>query len=222
MLLQFLTYVQKLDFKTDFLGETAYRTFHFRTDHFLKYKNPTVKSTNYYQLNKYIRFFGQLQRNSLIQYFTDNYYRGLVTVPEVKLYKNNEKAWVVEIWLAEELFNYLHPFIFEDLFKKKLTKDQFQVLFEIIQIYSSEDFRKEFHFKQFLNTYKSSCSYQRKTKIKQYFIQDLFMLQKQKKINEQVLLLPWNQVYQINKLTTSHLSKNKTIVAFEYIHIKFM
>jgi hypothetical protein len=48
------------------------------------------------------------------------------------------------------------------------------------------------------------------------------MLQKQKKINEQVLLLPSNQVYQINELTTSHLSKNKTIVAFEYIHIKFM
>ena len=88
----------------------------------------------------------------MIQYFTDNYYRGLVTVPKVKLYKNNEEALVVDIWLAEELFNYFHPFFFEDLFKKKLTKDQFQVLFEIIQVYSSENLRKEFHFKQFLNT----------------------------------------------------------------------
>lgn len=220
--LQLLVYAAQLPYETGFLGSTNYRFINLRIRDFLKYQNPTVKSTNYYQLNKYIRFFDQLQRNSLIQYFTDNYYRGLVTVPEVKLYKNNEKAWVADIWLAEELFNYLHPFIFEDLFKNKLTKDQFQVLFEIIQVYSSEDLRKEFHFKQFLNTYKSSCSSQRKTKIKQYFIQYLFMLQKQKKINEQVLLLPSNQVYQINKLTTNHLSKNRTIVAFEYIHIKFM
>ena len=39
---------------------------------------------------------------------------------KVQLYKNNEKTWVTEIWLAEELFNYLHPFIFKDLFKNKL------------------------------------------------------------------------------------------------------
>ena len=112
--LQFLVYAQNLYFTRDHLGFTCYRRVVFRVQGFLKYQKPTVKSTNYYQLNKYIRFFDQLQRNSLIQYFTDNYYRGLVTVPEVKLYKNNEKAWVVEIWLAEELFNYLHPFIFED------------------------------------------------------------------------------------------------------------
>jgi len=93
------------------------------------------------------------------------------------------------------LLHYLHPFIFEDLFKNKLTKDQFQVLFEIIQVYSSEDLRKEFHFKQFLDTYTASYSNQRKTRIKKYFIQYLSILQEQQKINEQVLLLPSNQVY---------------------------
>ena len=30
MLLQLLTYTQQLDFKTDFLGDTPYRTFHFQ------------------------------------------------------------------------------------------------------------------------------------------------------------------------------------------------
>ena len=37
MLLQFLTYAQQLDFKTDFLGDTSYRMVHFRIDHFLKF-----------------------------------------------------------------------------------------------------------------------------------------------------------------------------------------
>ena len=43
MLLQFLTYAQPLDFKTDFLGDTPYRMVNFRIDHFLKFQNPTVK-----------------------------------------------------------------------------------------------------------------------------------------------------------------------------------
>ena len=84
--------------------------------------------------------------------------------------------------------------MFEDLFKNKLTKDQFQVLFEIIQVYSSEDLRKEFYFKQFLDTYTASYSNQRKTRIKQYFIRYLSILQEQQKINEQVLLLSSNQI----------------------------
>jgi len=47
MLLQFLTYAQQLDFKTDFLGDTSYRMVHFWIDHFLKFQNPAVKSTSY-------------------------------------------------------------------------------------------------------------------------------------------------------------------------------
>lgn len=217
--LQFLVYAAQLPYEAGFLGSTYYRLVNFRIWDFLEY---TQRSRNNYQLKKLIRFFDQLQRNSLIQYFIDDYYRGLVTVTEVQLYKNNQKAWVAQIWLAEEFFHYLHPFVFEDLFKNKLTKDQFQVLFQIIQVYSSQDLRKEFHFKQFLDTYTASYSNQRKTRIKQYFIKYLSILQEQQKINKQVLLLPSNQVYQINKLTISNLSRNQTIVAFEYIHIKFI
>lgn len=217
--LQFLVYAQTLNYKIDSLGTTSYRLVQFRVQDFLKYRK---LSSNYYQLKKLIEFFDELQQNSLIQYFSDDYYRGLVTVPEVKLYKNNEKVWVANIWIAEELFDYLHPFIFEDLFQNKLTKDQFQVLFEIIRVYSSRDLQKEFHFKQFLDTYTTSLSNQQKTKIKQYFINYLAILQKQQKINEEILLLPSNQVSQIDKLTTSDLSKNKIIVAFEYINIQFI
>jgi hypothetical protein len=45
---------------------------------------------------------------------------------------------MVEIWIAEALFNYLHPFLFHDCFqqKKNLTKHQFQVLFEVIKVYN--------------------------------------------------------------------------------------
>ena len=114
MLLQFLTYAQRLDFKTDFLGDTPYRMVHFRIDHFLKYQNPMVKSTNYYQFDKIKTFLRERQKNSLIEFFSDQYYRGLVTIPLSYVYQNEQNTWVAEVWIAEELFYYAHPFLFPD------------------------------------------------------------------------------------------------------------
>ena len=69
----------------------------------------------------------------------------LVTIPEVFLTKSQQNIWNVEIWIAELL---------QDFFYKKLTKDQFQVLFEVIKVYSSKDIRKEFHIQNFLDNFK--------------------------------------------------------------------
>ena len=85
--LQFLVYTQNLGFTRDYLGFTSYRRVVFRVQDFLKYQKPTVKFTNYYQLKKLIDFFDELQGNSLIKSFTDNAYRSLVTIPEIKLEK---------------------------------------------------------------------------------------------------------------------------------------
>ena len=66
----------------------------------------------------------------------------LVIVPEVYIYKSEQNILMVAVWLAEELFDYLHPFLFSDIFQQKLNKYQFQVLFEIIKTYSSINLRK--------------------------------------------------------------------------------
>ena len=47
----------------------------------------------------------------------------LVTVPEVSVHKSEQNILMVEIWIAEDLFDYLHPFLFSDLFQQKLTKN---------------------------------------------------------------------------------------------------
>lgn len=65
MLLQFLIYAQQLDFKTDFLSATSYRMVDFRIDHFLKFQNPTVKSTSYSKLKKARLFFEELQNETI-------------------------------------------------------------------------------------------------------------------------------------------------------------
>ena len=122
-----------MDYEIDSLGSTRYRKVTFQIKHFLNYKN---ESNNYYQLKKALQFFDELQANSLIKYFTDKKYRSLVTILEVTLQKKKQNSWFAEIWIAEELFHYAHPFLFPDLLQPKLTKHQFEVQFKFIQTFS--------------------------------------------------------------------------------------
>jgi len=122
--LQFLVYAQHLDFKAGYLGDTPYRLVVFRIQDFLKFQDPIVKSTNYYQVKKLLNFFEELQTNSLVTSFTDNEFRSLVTIPEVRLRKSKKhNCWIARVWVAEEFFYYRYPFLLPDFFQQKTTKD---------------------------------------------------------------------------------------------------
>jgi hypothetical protein len=212
-LLQLLIYVRGLNYNTKQLNST-YRQFLFPLRHFLNY---TSKTSNQYQLNKLKDFFELVRENFIIESFSDRHYRMLVTIPEVFITKSQQNIWNIEIWIAEELFDYLHPFLFPNLFKIKLTSHQFQVLFEVIKVYSSHDIRKEFYIKRFLDNYPSVLSTKQKKQIKEYFIYYLQILNQQQKLQDKVLDLSSNKILNIHDLNISHL----TIAIFENINIKF-
>ena len=167
-LLQFLVYAQTLNYKIDSLGTTSYRLVQFRVQDFLKY---TKLSSNYYQLKKLIEFFDELQTNSLIKFFSNQKYRSLVTIPEVNLQKGKQNSWTVEVWIADELFYYAHPFLLPDLFQVKLTKLQLEVQVHVIRTFSSFDTQKIFYVEEFLQAYPSTLNNQQITNVKRYFIQ---------------------------------------------------
>ena len=212
-LLKLLVFVRGLNYTPGQLT-SKFRKYNFPLRKFLKYIN---KSTNQYQLNKTREFFDLVKKNFIIESFSDNHYRMLVTVPEVHVTKSQRNTWDVEIWIAEELFYYFHPFIFSDLFETKLPRHQFQVLFEIIKNYSSNDIRKELHINRFIDNYPSSLNNKQKKQIKQYFIYYLQTLNQQQKIQNKVLDLSSNDILDIHDLNTSHLN----IAVFESINIKF-
>ena len=137
-LLRLLTYATKLKNTTKCLT-SEFRRYRFPLRDFLNYNDLTY---NYYQVKKLKTFFDMLKSNFVIASFSDKHYRMLVTVHEVSVYKSEQNILMVEIWLAEELFDYLHPFLFSDIFQQKLNKYQFQVLFKIIKTYSSINLRK--------------------------------------------------------------------------------
>lgn len=194
---------------------SQYRRYRFPLRDFLNYNN---LNTNHYQIKKLKTFFDLIKKNFVIESFSDKYYRMLVTIPEVSVYKSEQNILMVEIWIAEELFNYLHPFLFSDIFQQKLTKHQFQVLFEIIKTYSSTDIRKEFNIQRFIEKYPVSLNNKKKKEIKGLFVYYLKTLHQEGKLQDRVLDLSSNKILHINDLNTSHLQ----IAVFESIKIKFL
>ena len=148
--LKFLVYAQKLEYKTASLGSTSYRRVTFEVKTFLEFLD---LSPSHYRLKKLVGFFDDLQNNSLIKFYTNTAYRSLVTIPEVNLYKATNKSWIAEIWIAQELFDYPHPFLFPCLSESKLSKHQLEVRFEVIQVFSSLEIEKKFLIKEFLENY---------------------------------------------------------------------
>ena len=213
-LLRLLAYVKKLKYTTKSLT-SQFRRYIFPLRDFLNYNNLTL---NYYQVKKLKTFFDLVKNNFVIESFSDKHYRTLVTVPEVSVHKSEQNILMVEIRIAEDLFDYLHPFLFSDVFQQKLTKHQFQVLFEIIKTYSSIHLRKEFNVTQFLNNYQSVLSNQHKRQIQEYFIHYLKILHREEKLQDKVLDLSSNKVFQITDLNLSH----SQIAIFENIKVKFL
>ena len=96
-------------------------------------------------------FLRDLQQNLFISYFTDNYFKSLVTIPKLELYKcNKSKYWVTRMLLLEELFDYQYPFKYPDLFETesiKFNKDQYLVRFEFIRLFSTKSATKIFYLR---------------------------------------------------------------------------
>jgi hypothetical protein len=213
-LLKLLIFVRGLNYTPGQLT-SKYRKYNFPLRKFLKFIH---KKNNQYQLNKAKEFFDLLKKNFVIESFSDRHYRMLVTLPEVNVTKSQQNIWNVEIWVAEELFDYLHPFIFSDLFETNLSRHQFHVLFEIIKAYSSNDIRKEFHIQQFLDNYPFVLNGQQKKKIKEHFISYLQVLNRQHKLRDKVIDISSNKILNIQDLNISHLK----IAVFERIDIQFI
>ena len=107
----------------------------------------------------------------MIKFFTNNYYRSLVTIPDVKLFPGKQNGWTAEVWIAEELFYHAHPFLFPDFFQQKLTKHEFEVLFKAIQIFTSEEnLEKVFSIKDYFKNDQSTLNNSQKIILNHYFL----------------------------------------------------
>ena len=93
-----------------------------------------------------------------------------------------------------------------DFFKKKLTTDEFRVLFEIVQIFSYSSTPKQFNIQQFLDSY-STVSNQKIYDIKKNFIQLVQILQKYDLIEPNYKIISNGSFLDTDQLTISNISE---------------
>ena len=208
MFLQFLTYAQYLDFEMESLGKITYRQVKFKVRDFLEFQNPRVKYTNYYQFEKIKKFIQQLQTGLFITSFNNTHFQSLVAIPQVKLEKSSKhKSWVARVWLLEELFYYDYPFYFPNLFQEKLTKDQLEVRFKFIQVFTSVNIEKVFFVQEFLESYPSVISSQRKNNIKKHFIELVEFFKEHDFIEDSYKIISNENSYSTTRLNTHDISE---------------
>ena len=106
--------------------------------------------------------------------------------------------------MVNELFCYSYLFYFSNFFNIKLTKNQFEVRFKFIQVFSSINIEKVFWVQEFIS---SKVSNQRKTTIKKYFIEVIELLQKYDLIENNYKYISQANVYKTTKLDVKNISK---------------
>lgn len=128
-----------------------------------------------------------------------------LTSGKIKIIKSKQNSWIVKVWIAENLFYYLHPFILPDFLKTKPTKYELQIQFKVIQVFTSLDLKKTFYIKQFLDSYSSTLSNQDKTIIKNYFIQLIKVLQEYDLIESNYTIISDGSYHSVQELTSSNI-----------------
>ena len=185
---------------------------------FLKFSNHPTE-VNQYQLSKVLDFFDSLENNLVIKFLTDKNYRMLVTIPEAFATKLKNQ-WIAEVWVADEIFNYVEPFLFIDYFKQnKLTVDEFSLLYYIIQKFSVTNLRKDFDIPRFLDSYPSKLNGTRKKKIKDLFLRYIKKLQEEDKIQEQVLFPLQSESNPKRLINISDLNAERLVEPFSIFEV---
>lgn len=119
------------------------------------------------------------------------------------------------IWLVEDLFHYSYPFLLPDLFRRKISKDEFDVTFEVLRNYVSVPIEKKFFIKEFLAFYR--ISNQRITNMKRTFIQLVKLFQEHHLIEPDYKIISDGYHHSVEELTIYNISEG--FVLYEKLSI---
>lgn len=128
-----------------------------------------------------------------------------------------QKCWIGKVLLVEELFYYQYPFLLPDFFKQKNTKDNFEVRFEVIKVFSSLELEKEFLIQEFFKHYNGIISSQRITKMKKNFIQLVKVLEEHDLIESDYKIISDGNYYSTDKLNLDNVSEG--FVVYEKLFV---
>jgi hypothetical protein len=106
------------------------------------------------------------------------------------------------IRFVEDLFHQKYPFLLPDLFRRKLSEDEFNVALEVLTIYSSVCIEKKFPIKEFLTSY--LISNQRITNMKRTFLRLVKLFDEHHLIEPNCKIISDSKIYDTDQLTSSN------------------
>jgi hypothetical protein len=104
-----------------------------------------------------------------------------------------------------------HTFSLPNFFQTKLTKDQLEVRFKFIQVFTSVNIEKVFFIQEFLSSYSSVISNQRKNNIKKYFIQLVQLFKEHDLIEDNYKIISNGHYYFTKEFNTHDISEGFVI-----------
>lgn len=191
-LLQFLSFIKSLelnpfkDCKRLRVKKQNYYHLKFPLSKFVKYTG--IQISNQSDRKKLISYFKQLQKlDPIVEEFSDQAFRSYVCFLYVECANPSGKSWVIDVYVAEELFWFPYPFHLPKSFLISKQKNDLRLKIQFIKALAVNDRKKILDLQEFFNAI--NVSNKRLVVIKESIIYLLKELVKEKFIHNQIEIL---------------------------------
>jgi hypothetical protein len=219
-LLQFLSFIRSLelnpfkDCKKLRVKKQNYYRLKFPLSKFVKYTG--IQISNKSDRKKLIGYFKQLHKlDPIVKEFSDGAFRSYVCFLYAECENPSGKAWVVEVYAAEELFWFPYPFQLPKSFLISKHKNDLRLKVRLMKALAVHEQKKILDLQEFFNTI--NVSNKHLIRIKESIIQLLKELVKDKIIHNQleiVLKSGRKEEVLIKFLTTSDITQRIKYLKF--------
>ena len=225
-LLQFLSFVKSFELNPSNdcpkhqIKNQLYYGLKFPLSQFVKFTG--MKLSNHSDREKLLFYFFHLQRlDPIIKIFSNIAFRSYVCFPYVGCTNSSGKSWVIEVLVAEELFDFPDPFRLPKSFLCSGSKNDLRLKVRLMKSLTVRNQKKILDLEEFFNTI--NVRNDPLIKIKKNFIQLLNELVVNEIIQNKVEIVSKsrkNKNHLIRNLTTSDITRRVKYIQFHEIHRK--
>ena len=219
-LLQFLSFLRSLELnafkncKKHRIRNQFYCILKFPLSQFVRFTG--VKLSNYTKREKLILYFQQLQKlDPIVKVFSNKTFQSYVCFPYVGCENTSGTSWLIEVFVAEELFCFPYPFQLPNSFLHSVSKNDLRLKIRLIKSLATSERNKTLDLEEFFNTI--SLSNNQLIQIKKNIIQLLNNLVENMIIKNgiEILLKSGKKINRlIRDLSTSDITRRIKLIKF--------
>ena len=157
-LLQFLSFIRNLqlnpfkDCKRHVIKKQSYYVLKFPLSQFVQFTG--MRLSNHAERKKLILYFYELQKlGPIVKVFSNKAFQSYVCLPYVGCENPSGTSWVIEVFIAEELFCFPYPFHLPKSFLRSTSKNDLRLKIRFMKSLVTSKREKTLDLKEFFNTH---------------------------------------------------------------------